>query len=122
MKNTSPSGILVKKHFTMIIEPLKIQFTKKVTEKVMMLDSSKIEEKEPSKEVLKNLKHEKARGFLEPSEKEKEDKTSVEIKQSMNFKDMLPMFIEAGLEFKPDSPDPESDSEIMQLKLYRVKF
>lgn len=34
-------------------------------------------------------------------------KDEVKIKKSMNFKDMLSMFIEAGLEFKPDDPDPE---------------
>ncbi|MCI8561534.1 MAG: GNAT family N-acetyltransferase [Dorea sp.] len=34
-------------------------------------------------------------------------KGEVWIKKSMDFKDMLPMFIEAGLEFKPDDPDPE---------------
>lgn len=43
------------------------------------------------------------RGVEEEALKEE----SVMIKKSMNFKDMLPMFIEEGLEFKPDDPDPE---------------
>lgn len=98
---------LARAHFTMLIVTHEMQFAKEVADRVVFMDGGKIVEQGPAKEVLENPRQERTREFLKLSGKEGGEEESVVIKKSMNFKDMLPMFIEAGLEFKPDDPDPE---------------
>ncbi len=91
----------------MIIVTHEMQFAKEVADRVIFMDGGRIVEEGPAKEVLENPKEERTREFLKISGRKSADGESVVIKKSRNFKDMLPMFIEAGLEFKPDDPDPE---------------
>ncbi len=98
---------LARAHFTMLIVTHEMQFAKEVADRVVFMDGGKIVEEGPAKEVLEHPRQERTREFLKLSGKDAADEDLVEIKKSMNFKDMLPMFIEAGLEFKPDDPDPE---------------
>lgn len=99
---------LAKEHHTMMIVTHEMQFAKEVADRVIFMDAGKIVEDGPARQVLENPKQERTREFLKISaDREEEEKESYRIIKSMNFKDMLPMFIEAGLEFQPDSPAPE---------------
>lgn len=97
---------LARAHFTMLIVTHEMQFAKEVADRVVFMDGGRIVEEGPAKEVLENPKQERTKEFLKISGKETAEE-SIVIKKSMNFRDMLPMFIEEGLEFKPDDPDPE---------------
>lgn len=97
---------LARAHFTMLIVTHEMQFAKEVADRVVFMEGGRIVEEGPAKEVLENPKQERTKEFLKISGKETAEE-SIVIKKSMNFRDMLPMFIEEGLEFKPDDPDPE---------------
>lgn len=94
---------LAKKHFTMIIVTHEMQFAKEVADKVIFMDKGVIVEQGSPDEVLVNPRNPRTRGFL----KLEKIKNEYEIIHSMRFKEMLPMFIEAGLEFESDADRPE---------------
>lgn len=98
---------LAKAHFTMLIVTHEMQFAKEVADRVIFMEAGKIVEDGPAKEVLENPKQERTREFLKLSAAADTDREAYKIIKSMNFKEMLPMFIEAGLEFQPDAPEPE---------------
>lgn len=98
---------LAKAHFTMLIVTHEMQFAKEVADRVIFMEAGKIVEDGPAKVVLENPKQERTREFLKLSAPKEIDEKDYRIIKSMNFKEMLPMFIEAGLEFRPDDPAPE---------------
>ena len=81
---------LAKQHFTMII----------VTHEIM--EKGVVVEEGTPEEVLENPKNSRTRAFLR-LEKRKED---FKIVHSMNYEEMIPMFIEAGLEMEPNEKRP----------------
>lgn len=99
---------LAKAHFTMLIVTHEMQFAKEVADRVIFMDEGKIVEDGPAKVVLENPRQERTREFLKISASGGQEQDDLyRIVKSMNFKEMLPMFIEAGLEFRPDVEAPE---------------
>ncbi|QDW73900.1 GNAT family N-acetyltransferase [Lachnospiraceae bacterium KGMB03038] len=99
---------LAKEDYTMIIVTHEMQFAKEVADRVIFMDEGKIIEEGSPKQVLENPLQERTRAFLKLSNVEnKSVNGTYRIIKSMNFEEMLPMFIEAGLEFKPDSKPPQ---------------
>ncbi len=94
---------LAKKHFTMIIVTHEMQFAKEVADKVIFMEKGVVVEQGTPDEVLVNPKNPRTRAFL----KLEQIKEEFHIVHSMRFEEMLPMFIEAGLEFEPDADRPE---------------
>jgi ABC-type glutathione transport system ATPase component len=99
---------LAQAHHTMLIVTHEMQFAKEVADRVIFMEAGKIVEDGPARQVLENPTQERTREFLKiSSSKETKKVKPYRIIKSMNFREMLPMFIEAGLEFQPDSPTPE---------------
>lgn len=99
---------LAREHFTMLIVTHEMQFAREVADRVIFMEDGVIVEEGSPEKLFVEPKEERTRKFLKLNVKKEEDKMSkYKIIKSMNFRDMLPMFIEAELEFKPDSPDPE---------------
>lgn len=97
---------LAQEHYTMLIVTHEMQFAKEVADRVIFMEAGKIVEDGTPKQVLENPKQERTREFLKLSAGNV-DENKFEIKKSMNYFDMVPMFIEAGLEIAPDEPAPE---------------
>ena len=97
---------LAQEHYTMLIVTHEMQFAKEVADRVIFMEAGKIVEDGTPKQVLENPKQERTREFLKLSAGNV-DGNKFEIKKSMNYFDMVPMFIEAGLEIAPDEPAPE---------------
>lgn len=97
---------LAKEHHTMLIVTHEMQFAKEVADRVIFMEAGKIVEDGTPKQVLENPKQERTREFLKLSS-ECVEKDKYKIIKSMNYDDMIPMFIEAGLEMQPDEPAPD---------------
>ena len=93
---------LAKQHFTMIIVTHEMQFAKEVASRVIFMEKGVVVEEGTPEEVLENPKNSRTRAFLR-LEKRKED---FKIVHSMNYEEMIPMFIEAGLEMEPNEKRP----------------
>ena len=93
---------LAKQHFTMIIVTHEMQFAKEVASRVIFMEKGVVVEEGTPEEVLENPKNSRTRAFLR-LEKRKED---FKIVDSMNYEEMIPMFIEAGLEMEPNEKRP----------------
>lgn len=99
---------LAKEHYTMLIVTHEMKFAREVADRVIFMDEGKIVEEGPARQVLEEPMQERTREFLKISAKEiMKEKKGYKIVKSMNFKEMLPMFIEAGLEFEPNADEPE---------------
>jgi ABC-type polar amino acid transport system ATPase subunit/N-acetylglutamate synthase-like GNAT family acetyltransferase len=99
---------LAKEHFTMIIVTHEMQFAKEVADKVIFMENGIVVEEGTPNQIFNNPSNDRTRSFLKlTTRKEENNMGKYKIIKSMNFHEMLPMFIEAELEFKPDSPDPE---------------
>lgn len=102
---------LARQHFTMIIVTHEMQFAKEVASRVIFMEKGVIVEEGTPAEVLENPKNPRTRAFLK-LEKRKED---FKIIHSMNYEEMIPMFIEAGLEMEPDEKRPAGLLECYEL-------
>lgn len=97
---------LAKEHHTMLIVTHEMQFAKEVADRVIFMEEGKIVEDGTPKRVLENPTQERTRQFLKLSAGN-DEKSRYKIIKSMNYDDMIPMFIEAGLEMQPDEPAPD---------------
>lgn len=97
---------LAKEHHTMLIVTHEMQFAKEVADRVIFMEEGKIVEDGTPKQVLENPTQERTRQFLKLSAGN-DEKSRYKIIKSMNYDDMIPMFIEAGLEMQPDEPAPD---------------
>lgn len=102
---------LAKQHFTMIIVTHEMQFAKEVASRVIFMEKGVVVEEGTPEEVLENPKNSRTRAFLR-LEKRKED---FKIVHSMNYEEMIPMFIEAGLEMEPNEKRPSGLLECYEL-------
>lgn len=102
---------LAKQHFTMIIVTHEMQFAKEVASRVIFMEKGVVVEEGTPEEVLENPKNSRTRVFLR-LEKRKED---FKIVHSMNYEEMIPMFIEAGLEMEPNEKRPSGLLECYEL-------
>ena len=102
---------LAKQHFTMIIVTHEMQFAKEVASRVIFMEKGVVVEEGTPEEVLENPKNSRTRVFLR-LEKRKED---FKIVHSMNYEEMIPMFIEAGLEMDPNEKRPSGLLECYEL-------
>ena len=96
---------LAKEHHTMLIVTHEMQFAKEVADRIIFMEAGNIVEDGTPKQVLENPKQERTREFLKLSAGN-DEKNNYKIIKSMNYDDMIPMFIEAGLEMQPDEPAP----------------
>ena len=95
-------GRLAKQHFTMLIVTHEMQFAKEVADKVVFMENGVVVEMGTPEEILISPKNPRTRAFLKLEKKKKDYK----IIHSMNYEEMIPMFIEAGLEMDPDEKRP----------------
>ena len=102
---------LAKTGLTMIIVTHEMQFAKEVASRVIFMEKGVVVEEGTPEEVLENPKNSRTRVFLR-LEKRKED---FKIVHSMNYEEMIPMFIEAGLEMEPNEKRPSGLLECYEL-------
>lgn len=93
---------LAKQHFTMIIVTHEMQFAKEVASKVIFMENGVVVEEGTPEQVLEHPQNPRTRAFL----KLKKDEEDFQVIHSMNYEEMIPMFIEAGLEMEPDEKRP----------------
>ena len=98
---------LAKSHYTMLIVTHEMQFAKEVADRVIFMDDGKIVEDGKPSQVLECPKQERTKQFLKLRVREEHKNDDYEIIKSMNYHEMVPLFIEAGLELKPEDPAPE---------------
>ena len=98
---------LAKSHYTMLIVTHEMQFAKEVADRVIFMDDGKIVEDGKPSQVLECPKQERTKQFLKLTVREEHKNDDYEIIKSMNYHEMVPLFIEAGLELKPEDPAPE---------------
>ena len=94
---------LAREHFTMIIVTHEMQFAREVADRVIFMENGVIIEEGSPEELFQNPQNPRTRAFLKL-----EADGGFEIIHTMNFKEMVPLFIRAGLEVKPDEPVPEN--------------
>jgi ABC-type polar amino acid transport system ATPase subunit len=109
---------LAKQHFTMIIVTHEMQFAKEVASRVIFMEKGVVVEEGTPEEVLENPKNSRTRAFLR-LEKRKED---FKIVHSMNYEEMIPMFIEAGLEMEPNEKRPLTQIIIILFLVSFIQF
>lgn len=95
---------LAEEHYTMLIVTHEMAFAKEVADRVIFMEDGRIVEDGPAKQVLESPRQERTRQFLKLVAGKEE---RYKIIKSMNYKDMIPMFIEADLEIEPDEEAPE---------------
>lgn len=93
---------LAREHFTMIVVTHEMRFAKEAADRVMFMEDGVIVEQGTPEEMFEHPKNERTRAFLKL-----EDDGGYEIIRSMKFKEMIPLFIRAGLELEPDAAVPE---------------
>ena len=93
---------LAREHYTMIIVTHEMQFAKEAADRVVFMEEGTIVEQGTPEELFHHPKSERTRAFLKL-----EDDGGFEIIRSMRFKEMIPLFIRAGLEVEPDAKEPE---------------
>lgn len=94
---------LARQKLTMIVVTHEMQFAKDIADKAIFMENGVIVEQGTAKKVFENPDNPRTREFL----KLEDMKQKFKIIRSMNYRDMLPMFIEAGLELTPDEEPPE---------------
>lgn len=102
---------LAEQHFTMIIVTHEMKFAEKVADRVIFMENGKIVEEGTAKEMFKNPKNKRTRAFLKLEEKQE-----YQVILSDHYKEMIPMFIEEGLEMEPDSEEPEGLLTCLEVK------
>ena len=102
---------LAEQHFTMIIVTHEMKFAEKVADRVIFMENGKIVEEGTAKEMFKNPKNKRTRAFLKLEEKQE-----YQVIPSDHYKEMIPMFIEEGLEMEPDSEEPEGLLTCLEVK------
>lgn len=102
---------LAEQHFTMIIVTHEMKFAEKVADRVIFMENGKIVEEGTAKEMFKNPKNKRTRAFLKLEEKQE-----YQVILSDHYKEMIPMFIEEGLEIEPDSEVPEGLLTCLEVK------
>ena len=102
---------LAEQHFTMIIVTHEMKFAEKVADRVIFMENGKIVEEGTAKEMFKNPKNKRTRAFLKLEEKQE-----YQVLLSDHYKEMIPMFIEEGLEMEPDSEEPEGLLTCLEVK------
>lgn len=102
---------LAEQHFTMIIVTHEMKFAEKVADRVIFMENGKIVEEGTAKEMFKNPKNKRTRAFLKLEEKQE-----YQVILSDHYKEMIPMFIEEGLEMEPDSEVPEGLLTCLEVK------
>lgn len=102
---------LAEQHFTMIIVTHEMKFAEKVADRVIFIENGKIVEEGTAKEMFKNPKNKRTRAFLKLEEKQE-----YQVILSDHYKEMIPMFIEEGLEMEPDSEEPEGLLTCLEVK------
>ena len=102
---------LAEQHFTMIIVTHEMKFAEKVADRVIFMENGKIVEEGTAKEMFKNPKNKRTRAFLKLEEKQE-----YQVSLSDHYKEMIPMFIEEGLEMEPDSEEPEGLLTCLEVK------
>ena len=93
---------LAEQHFTMIIVTHEMKFAEKVADRVIFMENGRIVEEGTAEEIFRNPKNKRTRAFLKLEEKQE-----YQVLLSDSYKEMIPMFIEEGLEIEPDSEVPE---------------
>lgn len=102
---------LAEQHFTMIIVTHEMKFAEKVADRVIFMENGRIVEEGTAKEMFKNPKNKRTRAFLKLEEKQE-----YQVILSDHYKEMIPMFIEEGLEMEPDSEEPEGLLTCLEVK------
>lgn len=102
---------LAEQHFTMIIVTHEMKFAEKVADRVIFMENGRIVEEGTAEEMFKNPKNKRTRAFLKLEEKQE-----YQVILSDHYKEMIPMFIEEGLEMEPDSEEPEGLLTCLEVK------
>ena len=102
---------LAEQHFTMIIVTHEMKFAEKVADRVIFMENGRIVEEGTAEEIFRNPKNKRTRAFLKLEEKQE-----YQVLLSDSYKEMIPMFIEEGLEIEPDSEVPEGLLTCLEVK------
>lgn len=102
---------LAEQHFTMIIVTHEMKFAEKVADRVIFMENGRIVEEGTAEEIFRNPKNKRTRAFLKLEEKQE-----YQVLLSDSYKEMIPMFIEEGLEMEPDSDVPEGLLTCLEVK------
>lgn len=102
---------LAEQHFTMIIVTHEMKFAEKVADRVIFMENGRIVEEGTAEEIFRNPKNKRTRAFLKLEEKQE-----YQVILSDHYKEMIPMFIEEGLEMEPDSEEPEGLLTCLEVK------
>lgn len=97
---------LAEEKYTMIIVTHEMEFAKEVSDKVVFMAEGIIEEEGTPDQIFKNSKSEKTKKFLARISK-KSAYDEFYIRKSLDYKKLLPLFKEAGLDVELDEQDPE---------------
>lgn len=97
---------LANEHYTMIIVTHEMEFAKEVSDKIVFMSEGIIEEEGTPNQIFKNAKSEKTKKFLARiSQTSSFDEFF--IRKSLDYKKLLPLFKEAGLDVELDEQNPE---------------
>ncbi|MFR7350380.1 GNAT family N-acetyltransferase [Peptoniphilus sp.] len=97
---------LANEHYTMIIVTHEMEFAKEVSDKIVFMSEGIIEEEGTPNQIFKNAKSEKTKKFLARIS-QTSSFNEFFIRKSLNYKKLLPLFKEAGLDVELDEPDPK---------------
>ena len=93
---------LARENFTMIIVTHEMEFAREVSDRIIFMENGNIVEEGSPEEVLDHPKNPRTSAFLR-----KEMGSEYKIIYTDRFEELLPLYIESGLEFPPDEPKPE---------------
>lgn len=95
-------GRLAKKHFTMLIVTHEMSFAREVADRIIFMEKGVIVEEGSPERIFGNPENPRTKAFLKL---QKQDEFTVI--HSMRFREMIPMFIRAGLEYAPGEEEPD---------------
>ncbi len=90
---------LANEHYTMIIVTHEMEFAKEVSDKIVFMSEGIIEEEGTPNQIFKNAKSEKTKKFLARISQTSSFDEFL-IRKSLDYKKLLPLFKEAGLDVK----------------------
>lgn len=106
---------LAKENYTMVIVTHEMKFAEEVADRIVFMDKGVVVEEGSPKEIFENPIKSRTREFLK-LEEVKRDFRDVYVKKSMNHEDMVPMYIEEGLEL--DETEDLSGNIFMCFELF----
>lgn len=93
---------LAEEKYTMIIVTHEMEFARQVSDRIIFMEGGKIVEQGTPEEVLDHPKNARTAAFLR-----REMKDRYKMVYTQNYKELLPMYLEEGLEGSLEDPVPE---------------